>query len=47
MLTYMLVILPLGWLLIKGVLLGGPIAQNSGSKPAIGEASAARHSAAR
>ena len=43
LLTYLLVILPLGWLLIKGVL-GSPILQRpAGSKPA----PSAQHSAAR
>ena len=47
LLTYLLVILPLGWLLIKGVLGGSVIQHPAGSKPAIAEASAAQHSAAR
>ena len=43
LLTYLLVVLPLGWLLIKGVL-GSPIVQRpAGSKPA----PSAQHSAAR
>jgi high-affinity iron transporter len=47
-LTYLLVILPLGWLLIKGVWPGRPAVQRpAGSKPAIADASAAQHSAAR
>jgi high-affinity iron transporter len=48
LLTYLLVILPLGWLLIKGVLMRGTIVQRpAGSKPAIGDAPSAHHSAAR
>ena len=48
MLTYLLVILPLGWLLIKGVGPGRPAVQRpAGSKPAIADASAAQHSVAR
>jgi high-affinity iron transporter len=47
LLTYLLVILPLGWLLIKGVL-GRPLVQRSaGSKPPIADAPSAQHSAAR
>jgi high-affinity iron transporter len=48
LLTYMLVILPLGWLLIKGVLMGRPVVQRpAGSKPAITDTPSAQHSAAR
>ena len=47
LLTYMLVILPLSWLLIKGVVSGRPVFQRpAGSKPAIADAPAAQHSAA-
>jgi high-affinity iron transporter len=48
LLTYLLVILPLGWLLIKGVLFGGPVMHGpAGSKPAIADPTTAHHSAAR
>ena len=48
LLTYLLVILPLSWLLIKGVLSGRPVFQRqAGSTPAIADAPAAQHSAAR
>ena len=46
LLTYLLVILPLGWLLIQGVLVGRPVVQRpAGSKPAIADAPAAQHAA--
>jgi high-affinity iron transporter len=48
LLTYLLVILPLGWLLIKSLLSGRSIMQRpAASKPAIADAPAAQHSAAR
>jgi hypothetical protein len=48
LLTYLLVILPLGWLLIKSVFSDRPVFQRSASpKPAISDAPAAQHSAAR
>jgi high-affinity iron transporter len=48
LLTYLLVILPLGWLLIKGVLSRRPAVQRpAGSTTAIADAPPARHSVAR
>ena len=48
LLTYLLVILPLGWLLIKGVFSGRPVVQRPANPtPAIPDAPAARHSVAR
>ena len=48
LLTYLLVILPLGWLLIKAVFSERPVFQRpAGPTPAISDAPSAQHSAAR